>query len=111
MKEKGQPKFSSHFVTLEGTLTDVALLSDKKASQTSDIPVKIIEENRDLIGYFVLHNFNNFLSCSGYPASVKHTDITPIFKKEDKTGTTNDDNTPPYSYLSDICYCTTYRRY
>ena len=96
MKEKGQPKFSSHFLTLEGTLTDVALLSDKKASQTSDIPVKIIEENRYLIGYFVLHNFINFLSCSEYPASVKHTDITPIFKKEDKTGTTNDDNTIRY---------------
>ena len=42
MRKKGQPKFSFHFVTLEGTLKEVALLSDKKASQASDIPVKII---------------------------------------------------------------------
>ena len=59
MREKGLPKFSFHFVILEETLKEVALLSDKKASQASDIPVKIIKENRDLIAYFILHNFNN----------------------------------------------------
>ena len=45
MKEKGLPKFSFHFVTLEETLNEVALLSNKKASQASDIPVKIMKEN------------------------------------------------------------------
>ena len=45
MREKGLPKFSFHFVTLEETLKEVALLSDKKTSQASDIPVKIIKEN------------------------------------------------------------------
>ena len=45
MKEKDQPKFSFHFVTLEETLKEVA----KKASQASDGPIKIIKENRDLI--------------------------------------------------------------
>ena len=48
-REKGLPKFSFHFVTLEETLKEAALLSDKKASQASDISVKIIKENRDLI--------------------------------------------------------------
>ena len=52
MREKGLPKFSFHLVTLEETLNEVALLSDKKASQASDIPVKIIKENRDLITFF-----------------------------------------------------------
>ena len=32
IREKGQPKFSFHFVTLEEILKEVALLSDKKAS-------------------------------------------------------------------------------
>ena len=84
MREKGLPKFSFHLVTLEETLKEVALLSDKKASQASDIPVKIIKENRDLIAYFMLHYFNNALSSSEYPASLKYLDITPIFKKDDK---------------------------
>ena len=89
MREKGLPKFSFHLVTLEQTFKEVALLSDKKASQASDIPVKIIKENRDLIAYFILHNFNNALSRSEYPASLKYVDITPIFKKDDKTDKTN----------------------
>ena len=88
LREKGLPKFSFHFVTLEETLNEVVLLSDKKASQASDIPVKIIKENRHLIAHFILHNFNNTLSCSEYPVSLKYADITPIFKKDDKTDKT-----------------------
>ena len=87
MREKDQSKFSFHFVTLEETLK--ALLSDKKASQASDIPVKIIIANRDLIAYFILHIFNITLLSSEYPASLKYADITPIFKKDDKTDKTN----------------------
>ena len=89
MREKGLRKFSFQLVTLEETFKEVALLSDKKASQASDIPVKIIKENRDLIAYIILHNFNNTLSCSEYPASLKYADITPIFEKDDKTDKTN----------------------
>ena len=44
MREKGLPKFSFHLVTLEETFKEVALLSNKKASQASDIPVKIIKK-------------------------------------------------------------------
>ena len=40
MRGKGLPKFSFHFVTLEETLKEVALLGDKKASKASDIPGK-----------------------------------------------------------------------
>ena len=39
--------------------------------------------------YFILHNFINALSSSKYPASLKYVDITPIFKKDDKTDKTN----------------------
>ena len=89
VRERGQPKFNFHFATLEETLKEVALLSDKKASQVSDIPVKIIKENLDLIAYFILHNFNNALPSSEYPANLKHADIKPIFTKNDKTDKTN----------------------
>ena len=89
MREKVLPKFSFHFVTLEETLKDVALLSNKKASQTSDIPVKIIKENRDLIAYFMLLNFNNALSCSEYPASLPSRYYTNLQKGWQKTDKTN----------------------
>ena len=89
MREKKLPKFSFHLVTLEETLKEVAFLSEKKASQASDIPVKIIRENRGLIAYFISHNFNNALSCSEYAASLKYADTTLVFKKDDKTDKTN----------------------
>ena len=86
MREKGQTKFSFHFVALEDTLKEVALLNDKQSSQASDIPVKKIKENRDQKAYFILHDFNNGFSSFEYPASLKYTDITQIFKKDNKTG-------------------------
>ena len=89
MREKCQPKFSFHFVTLEETRKELVLLSDKKASQASHIPVKIIKENRDLLAYFILHNFNNALSSSEYLASLKYVDITSVFKNDGKTDKTN----------------------
>ena len=70
MRERGQPKFSFHFLTLKETIKEVALLSDKQASQASNIPVKAIKENQDLMVYFILHNFNNALSSSEYPPSL-----------------------------------------
>ena len=103
MREKSLTKFSFNFVTLEETLKEVALLSRKKASQVSDIPVKIFKENRVLIAYFILHNFSNALSCAEYPASLKYVNITPIFKKDDKTDKTNYRTTSILPNLSKIC--------
>ena len=39
MTEKGQSKFIFHFVTLEKSIKEVALLSDNKAFQASVIPI------------------------------------------------------------------------
>ena len=95
MREKGQLKFSFHFVASEETIKEVTLLSDKKASQASDIPVKKPKKNQDLMAYFILNNFNNALASSEYPASLKYVDITPVFKKDDKT-----DETKTHKYSS-----------
>ena len=61
----------------------------KKPSQKSDIPVKIIKENVDIISYFLYHNFNNSLSCASFPTSMKYADVTPIHKKDEKTDKEN----------------------
>ena len=51
MEKIGCPSFAFEFVTLEETIKEVNKLSIKKASQTLDIPVKIVKENKDLISY------------------------------------------------------------
>ena len=34
----------------------------KKASQATDVTVKSIKENKDLVSFYVFHNFNSALS-------------------------------------------------
>ena len=85
----GCPSFAFEFVSLEETIKEVNKLSIKKASQTAVIPVKIVKENKDLISYFVYNNFNNALSSSQYPNGLKHADVTPLFKKDDKSDKSN----------------------
>ena len=62
----------------------------KTASQKSDIPLKIIKENVDIISYFLYHNFNNSLSSATFPTSMKYADVIPIHKRDDKTDKEND---------------------
>ena len=74
---------------MEETIKEVNKLSIKKASQTLDIPVKIIKENKDLISHFVYNNFNNALSSSQYPNGLKYADVMPVFKQDDKSDKSN----------------------
>ena len=64
-------------------------LKTKKASQKTDIAIKIVKENVDIIFHFLYHNFNNSLSCFTFPTGMKYADVTPIHKKDDKTDKTN----------------------
>ena len=51
-----------------------------------DIPVKLIKENKDIVAFFIHHNFNNSLSSSTFPIALKYAFVKPVFKKDDKTG-------------------------
>ena len=59
--------FSFSFVTKETILNELRKLNPKKACQESDIPVKIIKENLDIVSNFVYNNFNNFLFRYNFP--------------------------------------------
>ena len=99
MEKIGRPSFAFEFVTLEETIKEVNKLSINKASQKLDIPVKIVKENKDLISYFVYNNFNNALSSLQYPNCLKYADVTPVFKKDDKS---NKSNYRPISILPNL---------
>ena len=85
MEKLGNPIFNFKFTSHEETEKEVNNLKIKKASQKSDIPVKIIKENLDIISYFLYHNYNNSLSCATFSNSMKYADVTPIHKKDNKT--------------------------
>ena len=75
------PNFAFEFVSLGETIKNVNKLSFKKASQTLDIPVKIIKENKDLMSYFVYNNFNNALSSSQYLDGLKYAGESLYLKR------------------------------
>ena len=92
IKEKMKNKnmsFSFSFVTKETILNELRKLNPKKACQESDIPVKIIKENLDIVSNFVYNNFNNSLFSSNFPSHLKNATITSIFKKKDRANVEN----------------------
>ena len=96
MGKLGKPIFNFKFTSHEETEKEVNNFKIKKASQKSDIPLKIFKENVDIISYFLYHNFNNSLSCATFPTSMKYADVITIHKKDDKT---DKDNYRPISIL------------
>ena len=68
---------------------EIENLCIKKATQQSDIPVRIMKENNDLCSYILHHSFNNSVSSSVFPNDLKKADITPIYKKDEKFLMTN----------------------
>ena len=89
MKNLGNFTFSFNFISHDDIVKELNKLKTKKASQKTDIPIKIVKENLDIISHFLHHNFNNSLSCSAFPTGMKYADVTPIHKEDDKTDKTN----------------------
>ena len=61
MEKLGKLIFNFKLTSHEEIEKELNNLKIKKASQKSDIPLKIIKENVDIISYFLYHNFNNSL--------------------------------------------------
>ena len=65
-------------------------LTHKKALQPTNISVKfIIEENKDLVSFYVFENFNNALPSFCFAAALKDADKESAFKTDDKTDKEN----------------------
>ena len=61
MTSMDNPKIGFRFVPLNETLDGVNKLNPKKASQATDIRVKVIKEKKDVTSFNVFHNFSNVL--------------------------------------------------
>ena len=63
---------------------EILKLDVNKASQSSDIPIKVLKQNSDVFSNFLCNSFNNFIKLSTFPEILKHADITPLYKKGKK---------------------------
>ena len=71
--------FSFKFIDREKIFNELQKQKSKKACPGSNIPVKIIKKNIDIITDFIYSNFNNSLFSFYFPSNLKNSD--GIFKK------------------------------
>ena len=63
---------------------EILKLDVNKASQSSDIPTKIVIENVDIFGDFICTSYNNTVKSSQFYQNLQLADITPAYKKGKK---------------------------
>ena len=76
--------FSFSQIERDGIMKEIKNLKTNKATQSTDIPTKIIKENYDIFGDFIFENYNNCVSNSIFPNSLRNAIIKPVHKKRCK---------------------------
>ena len=73
--------FSFKFIDRKKLFNELQKLKSKKVCQGSDIPVKIIKENINIITDSIYNIFYNSLLSLYFLFNLKNTDMTPDFLK------------------------------
>ena len=90
------PSFYFSAVDKNAVRKEIRKLSNKKATQDTDIPVKILKGNEEFFAEQIYLQFNEGIFVSKYPSNFKFANITPAFKQ----GSRNlKDNYRPISIL------------
>ena len=97
IKEKSKnSKFTFHEVDNERIIKEIKSLNKNKASQKSDIPITIINENAYIFAGFLAESLKGAIKTYNFPNCLKLADITPLHKKGRKD---NKENYRPVSNL------------
>ena len=83
-------------VSVENVVTEIKKLSTLKATQSTDLPVKILKESLDIFGSYIRDFFNYCVDKVDFPSILKLANIIPVFKKSYKGSR---DNYRPVSIL------------
>ena len=75
------PGFYFCGVNANDVFKEIKRLKVRKATQITDIPVKILKENTDIISGYICDFLNETIRSGKCPAIFKNGDITAVFKK------------------------------
>ena len=64
-------------------------LSNSKASQETDLPVRVVKENAEYFAEIICSQFNESINSSKFPLSFKLANTTPVFKNESRNHKNN----------------------
>ena len=99
LKTISNASFSLKTVSKKDIEKEILNLNVAKASQDSDIPTKIIKKNPDIISDILLKEFNKSMEICKFPSSSKMADVTPVYKKGNRS---DKDNYRPVSILPNL---------
>ena len=83
-KCKNKGSFCFIGVDKKETEKEILKLDANKASQNSDISIKLLKKKIDIFSDFVCTSFNSSINMSKFPENLKLADITPAYKKGKK---------------------------
>ena len=78
---------------------EILNLNVAKPSQDTDIPTKIIKKNPDFFSDILFKEFNKSLEICKFPSSLKMANVTPVYKKGNRS---DKDNYRPISILPNL---------
>ena len=73
--------FSFSNVSVADVKKEIRKLDPRKATQNTDIPVRILKQNSDIFGNYICDFFNECVDKGVFPSILKNANITPVFKK------------------------------
>ena len=96
---ESKPLYSFTRTSYESIYKEILSIDPSKSSPNNSIPIKIIKENCDLFARKLHIDFNNSIYNGTFPNNLKLADVTPVYKKVDRT---DKNNYRPVSILSPI---------
>ena len=96
---KNPTEFSFVPVDKDVIAKEIKNLNTKKAAPQDDIPVKILKLNNDIFSQYLSQIFNESIEAANFPNESKDTDITPVYKKNNRH---EKENYRPVSIISVI---------
>ena len=73
--------FSFSNVSVADVKKEIRKLDPRKATQNTDIPVRILKQSSDIFGNYICDFFNECVDKGVFPSILKNANITPVFKK------------------------------
>ena len=64
-------------------------MDERKSTQKNDVPTKIVKENSDIFAELLWSSYEQVLKSGKFPSELQPADITPVFKKDQRTDKAN----------------------
>ena len=81
---KNPTAFSFVPVDKDVVAKEVKNLNNKKAAPQDDIPVNILKLNNDIFSLYLSQIFNESIEAANFPNKLEYTDITRVYKKNNR---------------------------